>query len=82
MAGRGLTLKDLARVWLGAGRIRAPLKAPDRLLGDRNLHAERERIHTAMNHWLVRNDQPAIVGPHPGWRTLTGAAELSGRITM
>ena len=33
--GRRLTLMDLARSWPGAERIRAPLKALDRLLGNR-----------------------------------------------
>ena len=37
--GRRLTLIDLARSWPGAERIRAPLKALDRLLGNRHLHA-------------------------------------------
>lgn len=61
VAGRRLTLIDLARAWPGAERIRAPLKALDRLLGNPHLHAERERLHAAMNRWLVRSDQPVIV---------------------
>jgi len=43
--GRRLTLIDLARAWPHAERIRAPLKALDRLLGNRHLHAERESIY-------------------------------------
>ena len=35
--GRRLTLIDLARSWPGAERIRAPLKALDRLLSNRHL---------------------------------------------
>ncbi len=46
--GRRLTLIDVARAWPGAARIRAPLKALDRLLGNRHLHAEREHVHAAM----------------------------------
>ena len=61
IAGYRLILIDLARAWSGAQRIRAPLKALDRLLGDRHLHAERESIHAAMVRWLVRNEQPAII---------------------
>lgn len=61
IAGRRLTLIDLARAWPGAQRIRAPLKALDRLLGNRHLHAEREHIHAAMVRWLVRSDQPVII---------------------
>ena len=61
ITGRRLTLIDLARAWPDAQRIRAPLKALDRLLGNRHLHAEREPIHAAMVRWLVRNDQPVII---------------------
>lgn len=56
--GRRLILVDLARAWPGAERIRAPRKALDRLLGNPHLHAERERLHAAMNCWLVRSNQP------------------------
>lgn len=59
--GRRLTLIDLARSWPGAERIRAPLKALDRLLSNRHLHAEREHIYQAMTRWLVRSKQPTIV---------------------
>ena len=41
IAGRRLTLIDVARSWLGAERVRAPLKALDRLLSNRHLHGER-----------------------------------------
>lgn len=61
IAGRRLTLIDLARAWPEAERIRAPLKALDRLLGNRHLHAERECIYAAMVRWLVRSDQPVII---------------------
>lgn len=59
--GRRLTLMDLARAWPGAERIRAPLKALDRLLGNRHLHAERSHLYTGMARWLVRSKQPVIV---------------------
>jgi len=36
--GSRLTLTDVARSWPGAMRMRAPLKAFDRLLGNRHLH--------------------------------------------
>lgn len=35
LAGRRLTLIDVARAWPGAMRVRAPLKASGRLLGNR-----------------------------------------------
>lgn len=59
--GRRLTLIDLARAWPCAERIRAPLKALDRLLGNRHLRVEREHIYQSMARWLVRNKQPIIV---------------------
>lgn len=65
IAGRRLTLIDLARAWPDAQRVRAPLKALDRLLGNQHLHAEREPIHVAMTRWLVRAAIPV------GGRTLT-----------
>jgi hypothetical protein len=46
--GSRLTLIDLARSWPGAERVRAPLKALDRLLGNRHLHREREGIYKTM----------------------------------
>ena len=42
IVGRRLTLMDVARAWPGAERVRAPLKALDRLLSNGQLHAERE----------------------------------------
>ncbi len=59
--GRRLTLIDLARSRPGAERIRAPLKAIDRFLSNRRLHAEREHFYQAMARWLVRSNQPIIV---------------------
>ena len=44
--GRRLTLIDLARSWPGAERIRAPLKALDRLLGNHHLHAAKRGQRT------------------------------------
>lgn len=40
LGGRRRTLMDVARAWPGAERIRAPLKAPDRQLGNPHLHTE------------------------------------------
>ena len=48
--GRRLTLIDVAHAWPGAGRIRASLKALDRLLGNPHLH-----------RWLLRGPHPVIV---------------------
>jgi hypothetical protein len=59
--GRRLTLIGVARAWPGAERIRAPLKALDRLLGNVHLHAEREHLHAAMAGWLLHGPHPVIV---------------------
>lgn len=83
--GRRLTLIDLARAWPGAERIRAPLKALDRLLGNRHLHAERSHIYTAMTRWLVRSKQPVIVidwsdlKSDRSWHVLRAAIPVGGR---
>ena len=59
--GRRLTLSDIARSWPGALRVRAPLKAFDRLLGNRHLHGERHGIEQDMARWLLRGPQPVIL---------------------
>lgn len=85
VGGRRLTLIDLARAWPGAERIRAPLKALDRLLGNHHLHAEREHLHAAMNRWLVRSNQPVIVvdwsdlKADGSWYLLRAAIPVGGR---
>jgi hypothetical protein len=61
ITGRRLTLIGLARAWPDAQCVRSPLKALDRLLGNRHLHVEREHIHAAMVRWLVRDNQPVII---------------------
>jgi hypothetical protein len=83
--GRRLTLMDLARSWPGAERVRAPLKALDRLLGNRHLHAEREHLYASMARWLVRNKQPVIVidwsdlKADRSWHLLRAAIPVGGR---
>ena len=61
LAGWRLTLMDVARAWPGAERVRAPLKAFDRLLSNRHLHQEREQIYGDMARWLLRGERPVIV---------------------
>ena len=61
LQGRRLTLMDMARSWPDAQRVRAPLKALDRLLGNRHLQGERLSLHAAMAVWLLRQPQPVIV---------------------
>jgi hypothetical protein len=59
--GRRLTLMDVARSWPDAQRVRAPLKAFDRLLSNRHLQNHREAIYADMNRWLLRGKRPVIV---------------------
>jgi len=61
LQGRRLTLMDVARSWPDAQRVRAPLKALDRLLSNRHLQGERLSLHAAMAVWLLRHPQPVIV---------------------
>jgi len=83
--GNRLTLIDLARSWPGAERVRAPLKALDRLLGNGHLHVEREHIYQAMTRWLVRSKQPTIVidwsdlKSDRSWHLLRAAIPVGGR---
>lgn len=85
ITGRRLTLIDVARAWPGAERIRAPLKALDRLLGNRHLHAEREHVHAAMARWLLRGPHPVIVldwcdlKADRRWHLLRAAVPVGGR---
>lgn len=85
IAGRRLTLMDVARSWPGAERVRAPLKALDRLLGNRHLHVERERIYAGMARWLLRGPRPVIVidwsdlKRDGSWFLLRAAVPVGGR---
>ncbi len=85
LAGRRLTLMDVARSWPGAERVRAPLKALDRLLSNRHLHAERERVYANMAHWLLRGERPVIVidwsdlKADKAWCLLRAAVPVGGR---
>lgn len=83
--GRRLTLIDVARAWPGAERVRAPLKALDRLLSNAHLQAEREPIHREMARWLLRGSQPVIVidwadlKADRSWCLLRAAVPVGGR---
>ncbi|MFT3755178.1 MAG: IS4 family transposase [Pseudoxanthomonas sp.] len=83
--GRRLTLTDVARSWPGAERIRPPLKAFDRLLGNRHLSAERESMDREMARWLLRGPQPVIVidwadlKADKSWCLLRAAVPVGGR---
>lgn len=83
--GRRLTLMDVARAWPGAERVRAPLKAFDRLLSNPHLHGEREQIYGGMACWLLRSKRPVIVidwsdlKADKAWCLLRAAVPVGGR---
>lgn len=85
LRGRRLTLIDLARAWPDAERIRAPLKALDRLLGNPRLQGERYVVYHMMTRWLVRNRQPVVVidwsdlKQDGSWHLLRAAIPVGGR---
>jgi hypothetical protein len=85
LSGRRLTLMDIARSWPGAERVRAPLKAVNRLLSNPRLHAERTQAYAGMAHWLLRSEQPVIVvdwsdlKPDKSWGLLRAAVPVGGR---
>lgn len=85
VAGRRLTLMDVARAWPGAERVRAPLKAFDRLLSNRHLYRERETIYGDMARWLLRGERPVIVidwsdlKADKAWCLLRAAVPIGGR---
>lgn len=85
VVGRRLTLTDVARTWPGAERIKAPLKAFDRLLSNQHLYAEHERIYADMARWLLRAEQPVIVidwsdlKQDRSWCLLRAAVPVGGR---
>lgn len=85
IAGRRLTLMDVARSWPGAERVRAPLKAFDRLLSNRHLHSEREQVYAGMARWLLRGERPVIVidwsdlKEDKHWCLLRAAVPVGGR---
>ena len=61
VSGRRLVLMELARHWPGAERVLGPLKRLDRLLGNRDVQAVRERFYGVAAAWLVRSEQPVLV---------------------
>jgi hypothetical protein len=85
ISGRRLTLIDVARAWPGAERVRAPLKALDRLLSNGYLHAEREQIYAGMARWLMRTPRPIIVvdwsdlKADRSWHLLRAGIPVGGR---
>lgn len=85
VVGRRLTLMDIARSWIGAERVRGPLKALDRLLSNRHLRAAREHIYAGMAQWLVRGEHPVIIidwselKANRSWHLLRAAVPVGGR---
>lgn len=75
----------MARAWPGADRVRAPLKALDRLLCNPHLHVKRESLYANMARWLLRGPHPVIVvdwsdlKADKSWCLLRAAVPIGGR---
>ncbi len=61
IAGRRLTLTDLARAWPGATFMHAPLKALDRLLSNTRVQQVIPDLHRGIARWALRGPHPVIV---------------------
>lgn len=86
VAGRRLTLMDVARSWPHALKVRAPLKALDRLLSDPHLHAERVSIYGQIARWVIVQPRPIIIVDWSckppldrRWQLLRAAVPVGGR---
>lgn len=85
IAGRRLTLTDMARTWPGAVWMHAPLKALDRLLSNRHVHGAVLPLHQAMVRWLLRGAHPVVLVDWSdlkrdgAWALLRAAVPVGGR---
>jgi hypothetical protein len=85
LAGRRLTLMELARHFPGAGHIKAPLKRLDRLLGNRRVQALRAHCYQTALRWLLRMPRPVLIvdwsdlKPDRRWQLLRAAVVARGR---
>ena len=85
IAGRRLTLTDLARSWPGAVWMHAPLKALDRLLSNRHMLGAVMPLHRAMLPWLIRQPQCWVIVDWSDlkrdgrWCLLRAAVPVKGR---
>lgn len=85
IAGRRLTLIDLARSWPGAERVRGPLKRLDRLLSNCHLAGVGMSVGRAMARLLLNPDCPVILVDWADlkadgrWCVLRAAIPVGGR---
>jgi hypothetical protein len=86
VAGRRLSLTELARQWPGADRVHAPLKALDRLLSNKHLHAESADLQRAMVARLLQGmRQPTLqvdwssLKRDGRWALLRASVAMGGR---
>ena len=78
IVGQRLTSTDVARAWPDATRVDAPLKAMDRLLGNRHLHAAHQDIYagsTPFPRTLTRRPIEAMRSVHA-----TSSAYITAKI--
>lgn len=85
LAGRRLTLTDLARHFPGAERIHAPLKRFDRLLSNDAVQVSRTACYQAALLWALRMPRPVMivdwseVKSDGRWHLLRAAVVARGR---
>lgn len=86
LRGGALSLTSLGRALAGAAYVKHKIKRVDRLLGNRKLAAERDKIYGALTRWLIGTQtQPVIVidwsdlTADRGWHLLRAAAPMHGR---
>lgn len=84
--GRRLTLAELGRALVGAGRVKHSIKRIDRLLGNRHLATEHFSLYQASARRLVGAlREPVIIvdwsdlTPDCRWQLLRAALPLGGR---
>jgi hypothetical protein len=85
ICGRRLTLTDLARSWVGALRMHAPLKALDRLLSNAHVFAAIVPLQSEMTAWVACQKRPVLLVDWSDlkgdgrWCLLRAAAPVRGR---
>jgi len=86
LAGGALSLTQLGRRRRGAAYEKHQIKAVDRLLGNRHLHREHDRVYAALaEQVLSRIDRPVVVvdwsdfEPGRRWAMLKAAVPVGGR---
>ncbi|HET8608525.1 MAG TPA: IS4 family transposase [Burkholderiales bacterium] len=86
LRGGTLSLTSLGRALAGTAYVKHKIKRVDRLLSNRKLAAERDKIYEALTRWLIGSQtQPVIIidwsdlSADRRWHLLRAAAPMRGR---